>query len=101
MKPNNSTLQIVGFSLKSTANIRNSHHFTRLLTAFFLFISFVSFAGGIKKNTDGVSVSGNYTAVLKGTTSPLTGPESIRTNLYLLNADNTTKLADGVLTEYN
>ncbi len=34
-------------------------------------------------------------------TSPLTGPESIRTNLYLLNANNTTILADGVLTEYN
>ena len=33
--------------------------------------------------------------------SPLTGPESIRTNLYLLNANNTTILADGVLTEYN
>lgn len=51
-------------------------------TVFFLFISFVSFA------YDPPSV-------------PLTATESIRANLYLLNDDNTTKLADGDLAEYN
>src|SRR6187431_1591377 len=36
------------------------------------------------------------------TASPRTGTESLRSNLYLLNiSDNSTILADGVLTEYN
>jgi len=38
---------------------------------------------------------------MKATSSPLTGKESIRTTLYLLNANNETVLADGVYTEYN
>jgi hypothetical protein len=38
--------------------------------------------------------------VLK-TYSPLASTESLRTNLYLLQPDNTTILADGVYTEYN
>jgi hypothetical protein len=73
MKSNNSTLQLSGKFLKSVTNRSKSCHFTRLLTPFFLFISLVSFAG----------------------------TESMRINLYLLNANNTTILADGVLTEYN
>ena len=40
-------------------------------------------------------------ATLKAGNIPSTGIESIRTNLYLLNADNTTQLMDGVLTEYS
>ena len=48
----------------------------------------------------------NFFALYASATSkagniPSTGIESIRTNLYLLNADNTTQLMDGVLTEYS
>ncbi|MEP7109908.1 MAG: T9SS type A sorting domain-containing protein [Ferruginibacter sp.] len=96
MKPNNSTLPQVVFSIKSIAHIRNSYPFSYLFTALFLFISLVSFGGEVKGNNTALSANNYYSAA-----SPLSGSESIRTNLYLLNANNTTILADGVLTEYN
>ncbi len=101
MKSNNSILHQVVFSFKSASSIRNSYHFTLLLTAFFLFISLVSFSGEIKNNTAALSFYGNCSSVLKASTSPLTGTKSLRTNLYLLNDNNSTILADGVLAEYN
>ena len=42
-----------------------------------------------------------YGVIYNATQSPFTGSESLRATLYLLNANNTTTLADGVLAEYN
>ncbi|MEO5892864.1 MAG: T9SS type A sorting domain-containing protein [Ferruginibacter sp.] len=81
MKPGNST-QLFGFFLKSANALRTPNYFTRLLLALFLLASFASYAGENNK--------------FSGTPG-----EHIRANLYLLNSNNTTILADGVLTEYN
>ena len=60
-----------------------------LLTAFCFLTSFYANAGGANSSNR----QGN---------APFTGTESLRTNLYLLNvSNNSTILADGVLTEYN
>ncbi len=102
MKPNNYTLPSVGFSLKSATKIRAPFLLPYLLIVFCLFISLVSFAGEfINYNRPVLDVNSSYSIFQTTTASPLTGPESIRTNLYLLNANNTTILADGVFTEYN
>ncbi|MEO6721573.1 MAG: T9SS type A sorting domain-containing protein [Ferruginibacter sp.] len=63
----------------------------------FLFTSFyLAEAGDINGNKEVPAVNS------LAANAPLTGTESMRTNLYLLNiSDNSTILADGVLTEYN
>jgi hypothetical protein len=83
MKSNNSTLQFSGIFLRFTAGIYHPKHFITVLTAIFLFISLASFGGEIK-----------YTTVPNTVSSPSAGTESIRANLYLLNANNTVILAD-------
>lgn len=73
MKSNNSTLHPCGISYLPTTRKR----FSSFLTTVALLVSSVTFAG-----------------------SP-SGIETMRVNLYLLMQNNTTILADGVLTEYN
>lgn len=96
MKSYSSTLTMVGLPFKSTGISLFS--FRSFFTLAFVFIYLASFAGEnlripVNLNTQSFS--------LAQTSSPLAGPESIRTNLYLLQANNALILADGVLTEYN
>ncbi len=66
-----------------------------------MLISLKSFAGEIDNHKVVLSIYKNYTGTLRTAASPLTGPESLRASLYLLNSNNTTALADGVLIEFN
>ena len=83
-----STLKPCGYAFGLNNHRKHKLSFIALITALFLFTS-ISKAGELNSKT------------LAGST-PLTGTESMRTNLYLLNiSNNSTILADGVLTEYN
>ena len=62
----------------------------------FLFSVSIVKAGHIDRNSSSLP----YSHIKQAGNSPMT-VESMRSNLYLLNADNSTILADGVLTEYN
>lgn len=101
MKPYNFTLQKVGFTLPAAGIKCNGNYLPLYLSIAFLLFSLFSFSrnfGEIKlENIGGKTGISNMNA----NGSPLTGKESIRTTLYLLNANNTTVLADGVYTEYN
>ncbi len=101
MKSNISTFKLLGLSLKSAFSICNSFLFIALLVTFFLINSLALFAKEVNHHSIIAPKNLNDNRLSGIRTSPLTGPESIRTNLYLLNANNTTILADGVLTEYN
>jgi hypothetical protein len=101
MKPSISTQQLAGTTLNSASNQLNRHYVSFLFTIILLLISIVAFSGELKKINSvsrGVSSSLSFDKV---TNSPLAGSETIRTTLYLLNANNTTTLADGVFAEYN
>ena len=98
MKSNNSTLPLPGCSI-SLVNFHKHFRSVPLLLPFLLVSSLLLTAGDTNKNPDKLSAN-NYTNAFSGSTNPLS-TESFRTNLYLLNANNTTILADGVLTEYN
>ncbi len=69
---------------------------------FFTTSSQILFAGNNKSGTYEKTNSATANKLPSQYHTPLTGTESLRTNLYLLNvSNNTTILADGVLTEYN
>ena len=97
MKPT-STLKPCGHTFGLNNNPKNSLAYKLLSITVFLFTSFYfTKAGDITSNKN---LPGNLNSF--GANTPLTGTESMRTNLYLLNiSNNTTILADGVLTEYN
>jgi len=101
MKSYISTFKLLGLSLKSAFSICNSFLFIALLITFFLINSLSLFAKDVNHHSIIAPKNLKDNRLSDIRTSPLTGPESIRTNLYLLNANNTTILADGVLTEYN
>ena len=92
---NLSVLHLVSFS---RTHVRN--YFNILIPAILLSVSAVSFAGNPLKKGILKPISNNNYACLKTRASPLTGIEYLRTNLYLLNADSTLLLTDGVLTEF-
>lgn len=98
MKPQNSTLLSFGFSYASCNKEYQSIRFC--LFTVFLVLSMVSFSKEVTNS--GINFSSNQKrhTGLTSNYSPLAS-ESIRTNLYLVNTDKTTRLADGVLTEYN
>lgn len=93
MKQFNSTQTLIANSTKKACSKYHTFFYIGFLTALLSLVSINSFAG--ENNDINHLFSGNTTA------SPLTGTESMRTNLYLLNADNTRILADGVYTEYS
>ncbi|MEO6732237.1 MAG: T9SS type A sorting domain-containing protein [Ferruginibacter sp.] len=93
MKLHNYTLQGVVFSFRLPAPI----DFAYILAAIIFILSSAAYAGDVSGH---LPADNNNSRLLK-TPYTFTGTESIRTNLYFLNADKTTKLADGVLTEYN
>ncbi|MCW3093128.1 MAG: type sorting protein [Ferruginibacter sp.] len=99
MEPQKSTHQLFGFVLPS-CNRSYYSFYTCFWMGLFSVISLASFSVETKNYTAPFSLNIHHSSALRNTYSPLTS-ESIRTNLYLLNADNTTRLADGVLTEYN
>jgi hypothetical protein len=101
MKPSISTQQLAGTTLNSASNQLNRHYVSFLFTIILLLISIVAFSGELKKmNTVSGGVSNSLSSD-KVTNSPLAGSETIRATLYLLNANNTTTLADGVFAEYS
>jgi hypothetical protein len=101
MKPYISTQQLAGTTLNSASNLLNRYFVSFLFTSILLLISIVAFSGKLKKlNTVSVGVSNSLFSD-NVTNSPLSGSETIRATLYLLNANNTTTLADGVFAEYN
>ena len=56
----------------------------------------------ISRSASVIAIALSFLFSLNTSASPFTGTESLRSNLYLLNtSNNTTILADGVLTEYN
>src|SRR4051812_22448172 len=83
------------FALISFPKYRLNFHF--LLTNLSLFTFLYTTAGDISKYNCFQSYKNTFIG-----NSSMTGTESLRTNLYLLNiSNNSTILADGVLTEYN
>jgi len=98
MKPYGFTLPMVGFSLRSTKFFHVPFLF---LLIFLLSISLESFAGE-KARIPAKMRNIIHSELTTSGHSPLAGFETIRTNLYLLNTtNNSTILADGVLTEYH
>lgn len=97
----NFTLQKVGSTLFSARDVMYGYKTYATLLIIFLLLSLLSFS----ENAEGFN---HKKADLKAAvsswkvgSSSQNGKESIRTTLYLLNANNTTVLADGVYTEYN
>jgi hypothetical protein len=97
MKPYNFTLQKVGSTFSSADSLLDGYKPSVFLSFIFLLFSLFSFSRNPLDVTTGKTGISNCML----TNAPLTGKESIRTTLYLLNSNNTTILADGVYTEYN
>jgi hypothetical protein len=101
MKTFNSTLQIVEFIWNSIGKKLNYHLSQFLLSILFLFCISYAVAGESKVVKATNAKNSNHAAIGRATLSPFSGSESLRATLYLLNANNTTILADGVFAEYN
>jgi len=101
VKPCNFTLQQAGFTPPSARNNFFLYYLPIVFNITLLLLSLFSFSRNSAKIKVGSAGIKTIISFMKGANSPLAGKESIRTTLYLLNANNTTVLADGVYTEYN
>ncbi len=101
MKPCNFTPQRVGNTHSSVVTKFNGYYLQLVTSIAFLLSSLLSFSRNMVEIKSGHNDAGANISKLNYSTSPLTGKESIRTTLYLLNANDATVLADGVYTEYN
>ena len=98
MKPN-FTLRLYVHSFTSVFT-RLKQNILRVGLTTLLFFVIVDTKAGESNSLNPLSITANNNSFVSS--SPSTGTESLRTNLYLLNTgNNSTILADGVLAEYN